>query len=105
MTVALQVTRSPVGEHTASVTNQQAMTNSICNGFTYNVTCIKKENTMHIDDANLINALRSIINEEISKRLESTQDGEFDIHEHRYEIDDMIREYIESNVSVTLDVQ
>ena len=60
---------------------------------------------MHIDDANLINALRSIINEEISKRIEQLKNEDFDIHEHRYEIDDMIREYIESNVSVTLDVQ
>ena len=59
---------------------------------------------MHIDDANLINALRSIINEEINKRLEQIQAAEFDIHEHRYDIDDMIGDYIKSNVSITLDI-
>ena len=60
---------------------------------------------MSIDNANLLNALHSIINEAINERLGETKESEFDINDHRYEIDDMIREYIESNVSVTLDVQ
>lgn len=60
---------------------------------------------MSIDNANLLNALHSIINEAINQRLKDMKESDFDIHEHRYEIDDMIREYIESNVSITLDVQ
>jgi len=60
---------------------------------------------MSIDHANLINALESIINEAINKRIEEIRNESFDINDHRYDIDDMIRDYIESNVSVTLDVQ
>ena len=60
---------------------------------------------MSIDHANLINALESIINEAINKRIEEIRNDSFNIHDHRYDIDDMIRDYIESNVSVTLDVQ
>ena len=60
---------------------------------------------MNIDHANLINALESIINETINKRIEEIRNESFDINDHRYDIDDMIRDYIESNVSVTLDVQ
>jgi len=59
---------------------------------------------MSIDHANLINALESIINEAINKRIEEIRNDSFDINDHRYEIDDMIREYIDANVAVTLEV-
>ena len=59
---------------------------------------------MNIDHANLINALESMINEAINKRIKEIADESFDINDHRYEIDDMIREYIDANVSVTLEV-
>ena len=59
---------------------------------------------MHIDDANLINALRSIINEEINRRLSELNESNFDIYDHEASIHEMVREYIDNNVAVTLDV-
>ena len=59
-----------------------------------------------IDNTNLINALRAIINEEINNRIDKIVEAktEFDLEEKRYEIEDMIREYLENNVTVNLDV-
>ena len=59
-----------------------------------------------IDNTNLINALRSIIHEEINNRIDIMveEKPEFDLEEKRYEIEDMIREYLENNVTVNLDV-
>lgn len=53
---------------------------------------------MNIDDTTLLNALRTIINEEISKRIE--EENSFDIYEHRQEIEDFIQDYIENNMKV-----
>jgi len=59
-----------------------------------------------IDNTNLINALRSIINEEINNRIDQIVEAkpEFNLEENRYEIEDMIREYLENNVTINLDV-
>lgn len=59
---------------------------------------------MHIDNANLLNALRSIINEEITRRLTDSNESNFDIYDHESSIQEMVRDYIGNNVAVTLDV-
>lgn len=58
-----------------------------------------------IDNTNLINALRAIINEEINNRIDTIVEAkpEFNLEEKRYEIEDMIREYLIDNVTVNLD--
>jgi len=59
---------------------------------------------MSIDHANLINALESIINEAINKRIEEIRNDSFNIHDHRYEIEDIIQDYVNSNINVTAEI-
>lgn len=60
------------------------------------------ENTMN--EAAVLRTLRAMINDEISKRIDIITDAkEFEIEDYRSDIDEMIRDYINYNVSVTLD--
>ena len=56
----------------------------------------------------MMRALRAIIHTEISARIDQIVEAQqnenrFDIEDYRSDIDEMIREYINYNVSVTLD--
>ena len=56
----------------------------------------------------MMRALRAIIHTEISARIDQIVEAQqnenrFDIEDYRSDIDEMIREYISYNVSVTLD--
>jgi len=59
---------------------------------------------MSIDHANLINALESIINEAINKRIEEIRNDSFNIHDHRYEIEDIIQDYVNNNINITVEI-
>ena len=56
-------------------------------------------------DTQLISAMRSIIAEEIHNRIKTIEEDEtkFDIDDYRGEIETMISEYINYNVTVTLE--
>ena len=52
----------------------------------------------------LIRVLRAIIHAEINERIDQiTESQAFKIEDHEHEINDLIREYISYNVTVTLD--
>ena len=67
-----------------------------------------KENTMtkYSNDMFLVNvdALKILINDVISERIDSlTEAKSFDIEDHRNDIEMMISEYINYNVTVTIE--
>lgn len=52
----------------------------------------------------LIRILRAIIHAEINERIDQiTETNQFKIEDHEHEINELIREYISYNVTVTLD--
>lgn len=62
------------------------------------------DNTMN--EAAVLRTLRAMINDEINKRIAVITDAsesKIEIEDYRSDIDEMIRDYINYNVSVTLD--
>ncbi len=62
------------------------------------------DNTMN--EAAVLRTLRAMINDEINKRIDVITDAgesKIEIEDYRSDIDEMIRDYINYNVSVTLD--
>lgn len=62
------------------------------------------ENTMN--ENAVLRTLRAMINDEISKRIDvitEAQSNDFDIEDYRNDIETMISEYINYNVTVTIE--
>lgn len=62
------------------------------------------DNTMN--EAAVLRTLRAMINDEINKRIAVITDAsesKIEIEDYRSDIDEMIRDYINYNVTVTLD--
>ena len=62
------------------------------------------ENTMN--ENAVLRTLRAMINDEISKRIDvitEAQSNDFDIENYRNDIETMISEYINYNVTVTIE--
>jgi hypothetical protein len=57
-------------------------------------------------DAQFVSYLRVIINDELDKRAKSIEESEnkFDVYDQKSEIEDIIGEYIQSNVTVSIEV-
>jgi hypothetical protein len=58
---------------------------------------------MHFADNQLITAIRSIIAEEIEVRMKAIDENEFNVWDNRSDIEDIINDYINSNVTVTIE--
>ena len=58
---------------------------------------------MHFADNQLITAIRSIIAEEVDNRIKAIDEDEFNVWDHRSDIEDIINDYINSNVTVTIE--
>jgi hypothetical protein len=58
---------------------------------------------MHFADNQLITAIRSIIVEEVDNRIKAIDEDEFNVWDHRSDIEDIINDYINSNVTITIE--
>ena len=59
---------------------------------------------MHRNEAALLRALRAVIHTEINTRLDQlTESNPFKIEDYESEINELIRDYLNYNVSITLD--
>ena len=58
---------------------------------------------MNFSDSQLITAIRSIIAEEVDNRIKAIDEDEFNVWDHRSDIEDIINDYINSNVTVTIE--
>jgi hypothetical protein len=58
---------------------------------------------MNFSDSQLISAMRSIIAEEVDNRIKAIEENEFNVWDHRSDIEDMICDYLNSNVTITLE--
>ena len=58
---------------------------------------------MKFSDSQLITAIRSIIAEEVDSRIKAIDEHEFNVWDHRSDIEDIIAVYINSNVTVTIE--
>ena len=58
---------------------------------------------MKFSDSQLITAIRSIIAEEVDSRIKAIDENEFNVFDHRSDIEDIIAVYINSNVTVTIE--
>ena len=58
---------------------------------------------MNFSDSQLISAIRSIIAEEVDNRSKAIDENEFNVWDHRSDIEDIINDYINSNVTVTIE--
>ena len=59
---------------------------------------------MNRNEAALIRTLRAVIHTEINTRLDQlTESNDFDIEDYRNDIETMISEYINYNVTVTIE--
>lgn len=58
---------------------------------------------MNFSHSHLITAIRSIIAEEVDSRIKAIDENEFNVWDHRSDIEDIINDYINSNVTVTIE--
>ena len=58
---------------------------------------------MNFSDSQLISAIRSIIAEEVDNRIKAIDEDEFNVWDYRSDIEDIINDYINSNVTVTIE--
>jgi len=58
---------------------------------------------MHFADNQLITAIRSIIVEEVDNRIKAIDEDEFNVWDHRSDTEDIINDYINSNVTITIE--
>lgn len=60
--------------------------------------------TLLANEAALVRALRAVIHAEINTRLDQlTESNPFEIEDYRNDIEEMIREYVNYNVTVTIE--
>jgi hypothetical protein len=58
---------------------------------------------MNFSDSQLISAIRSIIAEEVDNRIKAIEENELNVWDHRSDIEDIICDYLNSNVTITLE--
>lgn len=58
---------------------------------------------MNFSDSQLISAMRSIIAEEVDNRIKAIEENEFNVWDHRSDIEDIVCDYLNSNVTITLE--
>lgn len=58
---------------------------------------------MNFSDSQLISAIRSIIAEEVDNRIKAIEENELNVWDYRSDIEDIICDYLNSNVTITLE--